>query len=250
MKVEHLAIDFKWESEPGLKLGSHFGWYRSKRPLVVLVTCDGAMKAAKSDLADKVRDTEFGMVTIDLRATGPHALATERVGRAVDHHSAEWALWIGRPLLGQWVFDVRRYLDCVIADAGQNAPSEIIVIGEGPAGLVALCATATDKRITKAAAVGTLASYVTEEPYTGQRLATMAPGILRDVGDVAHIAALAAPKRVVIAGGVGGNGKPLTPEQLREAYRPASRVWELVKAPKGLAILDTTDAAAVIAALK
>ena len=37
----------------------------------------------------------------------------------------------------------------------------------------------------------------------------MAPGILRDVGDVAHLAALVAPRRVVIAGGVAGDGKPL-----------------------------------------
>ena len=39
----------------------------------------------------------------------------------------------------------------------------------------------------------------------------MAPGIVRDVGDVADLAALIAPRRVVIAGGVGGDGKPLGP---------------------------------------
>ena len=159
-------------------------------------------------------------------------------------------MWIGRPLLGQWVFDVRSFLDCRIADAGKNAPTEIIVIGEGPAGLVALCAAATDKRITKAAAVGTLASYVSDVPYEGQRLGIMAPGVLRDVGDVAHIAALAAPKRIVIAGGVMGNGKMLTGEQLRAAYSPASKVWELLKAEKELVIEEKTDAAKVIAALK
>src|SRR5439155_17507155 len=107
-------------------------------------------------------------------------IGKERVGRAPDHNSAEWGLWIGRPLLGQWVHDVRRTIDMLepLRKAG-DPPADIIVIGEGPAGLVALCAAATDKRITKVAAVGTLASYVTEEPYTGQRLGTMAPGILR-----------------------------------------------------------------------
>ena len=49
---------------------------------------------------------------------------------------------------------------------------------------------ATDSRITKVAAINTLASLVTDEPYTNQRLGTLAPGILRDVGDVAHLAAL------------------------------------------------------------
>src|SRR5690349_24246112 len=51
------------------------------------------------------------------------------------------------------------------------------------------------------------------------------------------------PKRVVIAGGVSGGGKVLTAEQLREAYKPASRVAELLKAEKELVILEKTDAA-------
>src|SRR5262249_36143908 len=153
----------------------------------------------------------WSVVTLELRATGKQALPNERVGRAPDHNSAEWGLWVGRPLLGQWTFDVRRFVD-FFEQAHRRLPPEVAVIGEGPAGLVALCAAATDTRITKVAAVNTLASYVTEEPYVGQRLGVMAPGMLRDVGDVAHIAALVAPRRVVIAGGVAGNGKPLTAE--------------------------------------
>ena len=47
-----------------------------------------------------------------------------------------------------------------------------------------------------------LASYVTDAPYKSQRLGLMAPGILREVGDIAHLAALCLPRRVVIAGGV------------------------------------------------
>jgi hypothetical protein len=157
-------------------------------------------------------------------------------------------MWLGRPLLGQWVFDVRQMLDLELFFGPK--PSEIILVGEGPAGLVALAAAATDPRITKVAAVGTLASYVSEEPYTNQRLGVMAPGMLRHVGDVAHLAALAVPRRVVIAGGVAGNGKPLTGEQLKANYAPAANVWKLLKAEKELIILDTTDPAAVVEALK
>ena len=39
-------------------------------------------------------------------------------------------------------------------------------------------------------------------------MGVMAPGILRDVGDVAHLAALAAPRRVVIAGAGGAAHLP------------------------------------------
>jgi len=146
-------------------------------------------------------------------------------------------------LLGQWVGDVRQALNMWGPEkdaTGKPIPRDIIVIGEGPAGLVALAAAATDDRITKVAAVGTLASYITDVPYEGQRLGTLVPGILRDVGDVPHIAALAKAKKLVIAGGVTGNGQPLTATQLRTAYAAA----------KSATILDKPDPAAVVAELK
>src|SRR5262249_54167691 len=116
--------------------------------------------------------------------------------------------WIGRPLLGQWVYDVRRLLDALDA-AGGERPRETVLVGFGPGGLVALAAAATDPRVSKVAAVGTLASYVSDEPYKGQRLGVIVPGLLRDVGDIPHLAALVAPRPVVIAGGVSGGGQGL-----------------------------------------
>jgi gluconolactonase len=47
------------------------------------------------------------------------------------------------------------------------------------------------------------------------------------VGDVGHLAASCAPKRVVIAGGVSGTGKALSPEQLKAAYEPALLAYKL-----------------------
>jgi gluconolactonase len=162
-----------------------------------------------------------------LRATGEFSHANERVGRAPDHNSGEWSLWLGRPLLGPWTLDVRQVVANVPLNLDEPGPQDIIVIGEGPAGLVALCAAATDPRITKVATVNTLASFVTDSPYTNQRLGVLAPGILRDVGDVSHIAALCAPKRVVIAGGVNASGKVLTHDELITAYQPAAKAVTL-----------------------
>lgn len=203
-------------SEADLLTGAFTMGFGQNDRIVVVLNCD--VSDPDKDIRSKVVLRER-IANIELRATRDRRHLTDKVGRAPDHNTAEWSLWLGRPLLGQWVYEVRRYLDAL--EELKHLPQEVVLVGEGPAGLVALCAAATDKRITKVAAVNTLASFVTDEPYTNQRLGTLAPGILRDVGDVAHLAALCAPKRVVIAGGVNGSGKALTVEELANAYKPA-----------------------------
>ena len=116
----------------------------------------------------------------------------------------------------------------------------MILVGEGEAGLIALCAAATDKRISKVAAVNTLTSFVTDEPYTNQRLGTLAPGVLRDVGDVAHIAALCTNQQVVIAGGVSSSGKALKPSEITAAYAPATSVFKMLGKEKDF-VFTTPD---------
>ena len=70
---------------------------------------------------------------------------------------------------------------------------------------------------------------MTHAPYKNQRLGLMAPGMLREVGDVAHLAALCLPRRVVIAGGVSGDGAKLSAEALRKMFEPAAQVSTLLK---------------------
>jgi hypothetical protein len=241
-----------FETEPGITLKPRVEPGNAgirAHPVVILLNLEGAKNAAKSDIAAGVHKERWTLITVDLRGTGSLSLPSFRIGRAPDHNSAQWGLWTGRPLLGQWTFDVRRLVDSVVRDE-KELPKEIIVIGEGPAGLVALCAAATDSRITRVAAVGTLASFISDVPYEGQRLGVIAPGILREVGDVADLAALAAPRRVVIAGGARGNGQALTGEELRKVYGSAAGAWEFQKSKEKLIIEETADAAAVIKALK
>jgi len=240
----------RFSPEPGLHLTARVEpGPTPDAPRAILLDLDGADKAAASPLAAGLRREGWGVVTVDLRATGAHALPSDKVGRAPDHNTAEWGLWIGRPLLGQWAFDVRRLLDALEKADGPK-PREVALVGAGPGGLVALAAAATDPRVAKAAAVGTLASYVSDAPYDGQRLGVIAPGVLKNVGNVAQIAALVAPRRVVIAGGVSGAGKALTGEQLRAAYEPAALADRLLGAGKALTLIDGTGADEVVRALK
>lgn len=213
--------------EPGITLTARIEPGKPGEPWVILLNLDGAGAVRNGELYAALKKTAATVVTLDLRGTGGLAAGNERVGRAPDHNSAEWCLWTGRSLLAQWSFDVTQLWDALYNSRQIDQTTRKYLIGDGPAGLVALCAGATDSRISRVAAVNTLASFVTDEPFTNQRLGTLAPGILRDIGDVGHIAALCSGKRVVIAGGVSAGGKALSFAALDEAYEPAVRAFKL-----------------------
>ncbi len=196
---------------------------------VLLLNLEGAEAARKSKLFAALKATGVTIITVDLRATGSLAVERERVGRAPDHNSAEWGLWLGAPLLYQWIEDAGNV--CVRVWADHLQKGELFVIGEGPAGLVALGVAAKEQFIVRrVAAVNTIASFVTNVPYVEQRLGLLAPGILRDIGDVAHLASLHSwvpGQKRIIAGGKSAEGKSLSPENLAAAYTPATWAYKM-----------------------
>lgn len=195
-----------------------------ERVALVLDLEQPAEKTRDGELSDNLQASGWTVVIPELRAVGRHAVPGDKIGHAPDHNSAEWSLWIGRPLLGQWVIDVRRALDVVLEEV-PNRPAELMLIGNGTAGLVALCAAALDERITHAATINSLASYVSAEPYRNQRLGLMVPGILRDVGDIPHIASLIAPRKLTIVGGVTGGGQVIHGDDLVRNFRVTQEIY-------------------------
>jgi cephalosporin-C deacetylase-like acetyl esterase len=240
-----------FQPEPGLTLTARqvLGPGDKSGDVAILLNLEGGKKAADDPLVSKLKEAGWSVITLDLRATGELAPPGDAVGRAPDHNTAEWSLWLGRPLLGQWSWDVSRLLDA-LAKADGELSGNVAVIGRGPAGLVALCSAALDERIKNVAAVESLASYISDVPYKGQRMGLMAPGILREVGDVAHMAALCAPRRVVIAGAVLGSGEQVTAEQRQEIFAYPTRVWRLAGAESRLQLLATNDPSQIMASLK
>ncbi|MDP1798479.1 MAG: acetylxylan esterase, partial [Planctomycetaceae bacterium] len=195
-------------------------------------------------VADVLRKGGWNLITVDLRATGIYSVKGDQIGRAPDHNSAEWAMWTGRPLLGQWTYDVVRVLDVL----GDQKP---VVIGDGPAGLVALSVSAlAGERTGGVVAMNTMASYITHVPYENQRLGTLTPGILRDVGDVAHLAAIGRAPRTVIVGGVNGKGQSLDFLELTTTYAPAVQKGRLVGEPSRIVLLEWSDSAGMLKALE
>lgn len=228
------SLLFDFASEPGITIHARVEKGTSKRT-AVLLDLAGIEKAATSDMATDLRDSNWTIVSIALRATGRAAPRGDGIRRAPDHNSAEWALWTGRTLLEQWVWDTRRVLD-VVAHHDPSLTESVAVFGTGPAGVVAIVTAALDHRIDRVVTLGSLTSYVSDVPYEGQRLGIMVPGILRDVGDIPHLAALVAPRPLLIAGGVTGGGQLLDEDALARAYRFTRRAYELEQAGNRFAV--------------
>jgi cephalosporin-C deacetylase-like acetyl esterase len=218
-------------SEPGITLSvSLLGVPMTSQPpkierLAVLLDLEQTPdKTLNGETAKKLLADGWVVAVPQLRAVGWFALPSDKIGHAPDHNTAEWSLWIGRPLLGQWVRDVRRTLD-LLAGRLAKLPPAVMVVGHTTAGSIALSAAALDERITHAVTIDSLASYVTDEPYRNQRLGLMVPGILRDVGDIPHIASLIAPRRVTIVGGVTGGGQTIHGDDLLRQFRGTQEIF-------------------------
>ena len=235
---EGTSQSIEFDSEPALRLAARRDLPEKPGRLAILVDLEqGAEAAWSSELARQLRDEGWAVAALELRATGRYADPRDKIGNAPDHNTAEWSLWIGRPLLGQWVWDVRRILDA-IAEQDGSLPHDILAIGRGSAGVVALTAAALDERITRVQSVDSLASYVTDEPYRGTRLGLMVPGVIKEVGDIADIASLIAPRPVTIRGGTSGAGIKLDLAKLSHEFTRTARVFQLLDVASLLRVQD------------
>jgi len=217
---------------------------------VILLDFAGGKVAAESELAKLFAKQGWTVITPDLRATGANAHASDKVGHAPDHNTAEWSLWIGRPLLWEWTSDMVKLAGIVRNAKEVGRFKRLAVVGVGPAGLVAICAGAASGAFDAVAAVGSLASYVTDQPYREQRIGLMAPGVLPKIGDVPHLAALVAPRRLLIAGGVTGGGEALKSKQLLANFEYTAKAYELEKGETKLAIVEQGTPAEIVKGLE
>ncbi len=217
-------ITFK--PEPGIVLNLQYDHPRSrkKKQTVILLHVEEEISPELNELKKKLLEAGAGVAVPTMRATGSLSWKRDKIGRAPDHNTAEWSLWLGRPLLGQWVLDVRAVLS--VLESRADGKERFTLIGFGPAGVVAICTAGLDERIQSVATIESLSSWLTKKPYEKQRLATLAPGIVTKAGDIPHLASLIAPRKLIVVAGVNGEGRLLTPaeqqkqfEQTRIAYQ-------------------------------
>jgi hypothetical protein len=232
------VLSIKIGTEPGIEAFVRVSRGRDDaKRLTIVVDLDGIEHARESELVKALEKAGGGLAIVEPRATGRFAVGGDKIGRAPDHNSTEWAILTGRPLLGQWIWDLRMALD-VITRQEKNVADGPTLIGLGPAGLVALGTAIYEPRIARVALIGTLASFKSDVPYVNQRMGIMAPRILRDAGDVAHLAALVGPRKVMISGGVTGGGEPLSAAALGEQFAYTRKIYRLLGIEAHLTVAD------------
>ena len=230
------------QTEPGIVVrGQSFGvdphLHRGRE--VLILRHEGEARF-RDPIVSAFTDSGRGVITVDLRATGRAKPESGTVHGLTDHNEAEWALWIGRPMLGQWVRDT-----VALIDANGAIRSAVDLVGSGPFGLVALIAAGLRPgRVERVGLVGPLVSFVGLDatPWAKLPMGLIVPGLL-ETADVGHLAALIAPAKLVIAGGVEPSGEPVTPARLAEAFAFTRSVYTMLKAGDRLTLLNSTDLA-------
>ncbi len=238
--------------EPGLPMAVTLralteGW--PKRPACVLLHLDGRDAALKHRLARALVRAGWAVAAPNLRATGDQQPPHDAVGAAADHSSAEHALWVGRPLLGQWLFDVQVLLDWLALQPTIDR-RRVFLAGIGSAGLVALAGGGLwDDRIAGVLTQETPVSYLTDAPYgAAVRMGVLLPGVVT-AGDVPQLAALLAPRRLVLADGVSPQGQALKDRELRQALAPTAAAYKVHRADDRLTVATGPPWASLLAGL-
>ncbi len=177
---------------------------------------EGRIAAEQLPIVAALRARGCEVATLDLRGTGLSANPADALGDIPDHTLCEAALWVGRPLMGQWLVDVRAATHALAGRAAANR-GEVFLVGYREAGLLALLAAGLDSRIAGVASVESLASFVTSRRFHEQRMVMFVPDLLRH-GDVPHLAALCAPRPTAVLNCVAADGAPADQETLGHLY--------------------------------
>lgn len=228
--------EISFTSEPGITIqAARFTPRGEVKGRAILLDLDNGLKSIDSQWTTEFHKRQWDVVAVELRGTGSSAHPGDKIGNAPDHNTAEWSMWIGRPLAGQWVWDIKRLLELLEA---KNRDEEIptAIIGIQSASPVALMATALNGRVDRVAIHDGLVSFASSVPYRGQRMGVMVPGIIRDAGDIPQLAALASPRRLVISGGVEGSAAKVASDQLKTRFNWTKQAYQQDKAAKELRV--------------
>ncbi len=194
------------------------------RPMVVYVGADRALAAPGGPIERRVRAGE-AVALVEPRGMGETAPAGTGPGAkgyfGTDEKEAFLALHLGRPLLGQRVFDLLQSLRAL-----EGGGDGFHLIGVGVGGPIALHAAALDDRIGSVEIERSVNSWsaVASAPIARDQLAGVIPGVLESY-DLPELATLIAPRPLTIRSAIEPDGTPAAQAVIEAAYAPAKAAY-------------------------
>jgi cephalosporin-C deacetylase-like acetyl esterase len=223
--------EIQFESEPGMRVPGWFLQPSSKierHSTVLYLTEDGGDGVvAEPGSMDRILSAGHAVCAITLRGTGlttprfPHGGPEYYDGSIhLDERFAWTCLVMGRPIIGQRVWDTLRAIDYLISRPDVDA-SQIRVVGVGSAGLAAMMSALLDHRVRSVLVDRTLVNYMSilESKSYSTNFAYFVPGILRSF-DLPQIADALSPRPCWILNGIDPNGQILSELSMKKLYRP------------------------------
>src|ERR1019366_6421312 len=194
------------------------------RPAILLLEPGGRTRHwREGDLCQNLAASGHLVCAFDVRGMGDLTPETGRGNPSytAPHTSEEAYAWasliLGHPLLAQRVDDILAMSSAVRHRSGGERP--LVIAASGHMTLPALCVAALDSGIAVAYLARGLvswASLLSGDSYT-EPFSSFLPGVLNRT-DLPFIARLIAPRRVILAGPVDANGKPVAPGVVRSLY--------------------------------
>ena len=216
------SASFEISPETGVRFGLR--WTKGRREELVIATAlDGPA------LADAERqwcvEHGIGLLEVTLRAPGPYAPKSNRIGAALDHNVAQWSAWIGRPLAGQWVEDLQVAIGWVVA-AYDQVPG-VTLVTRGAAIVPGVIAAGLQTRVKQLVALDAPLTLVSERAYGPGQLGAILPGMLATLGDIGNLLSLVAPRPVWVIAGKNMQAEDLTRDDLVETLSYAASIYKV-----------------------
>lgn len=242
-KLQHNGCDVEhWtlEPEPGILLPAVLSIPQIERPAgglpaVLVVDEDGKQHSFERGLIDRLTSSGCAVLAVDLRGMGETAGTLPGIEYGPgepDYNLSNYGLFVGRPIAGMRVFDLRCAADFLLSRPGVDG-SGCTLIGRGRAAFAGVLAAGFDDRIQSVVAEDLLTTWVFEEEFLGIGLSYLLPRILT-TADMPQLLAAISPRPLLVLNPVDGRRQPVTADAAASRHQFTTAVYALQASPAAL----------------
>ena len=205
---------------------------------VILAHSRGKTRAFIDNWVDEAHRRGLNVLAVDLRGVGETREETRLL--------VQNGLVAGKPVLGEWVWDLMRTAEA-LRQRGVVGNRPLYILADGPLGLSAGLVPLFDSDVSGVGSLSSLATYLARDHYSVEWVYYLHR--ILEKADIPQLLALAAPKRLVLAGAKWPSGRTVKSEEAASLFAPTRSAFELFGASEQLVLLDQANVPRVLDAL-